>query len=77
MDLSRYKYRRTVAGDGYFGAEHMKMRCPDADVSLTDGNDYFVTPKPYKDYIKNANDVQEVIDSFSFVIAFLTCDSEK
>lgn len=58
--LSRYKYRRTVAADGYFGAEHMKMRCPETDVSLTDGHDYFVTPAPYEGYLKTANDIQEV-----------------
>ena len=40
--------------DGNFQAEHMKMRNPENDVSLSDGAGFMVSKKPYEPHLKLA-----------------------
>lgn len=46
--------------DGNFAAEHQKMRNPDADVRLSDGQGFFVSSQAYKDYLEATQDTAEV-----------------
>lgn len=39
----------------------MKMRQPDADVTLTDGTGYFVEDSPYQHHLKTATSVKEQV----------------
>ncbi|KAH7903812.1 hypothetical protein BJ138DRAFT_1020037, partial [Hygrophoropsis aurantiaca] len=40
--------------DGNFSAQHMKMKNPEDDVSLTDGEGYMTTEGPYAEHISTA-----------------------
>lgn len=40
--------------DGNFSAEHMKMRRPDNDVALSDGRQFMVSEKRYKQHLETA-----------------------
>jgi hypothetical protein len=46
--------------DGNFTAEQLKMKNPDDDVHLTDGDAFFTTRKPYYDHLKVALEIREV-----------------
>ena len=46
--------------DGNFTAEQLKMKIPEDDVHLTDGDAYFTTRKPYYDHLKVAIEIREV-----------------
>jgi hypothetical protein len=46
--------------DGNFTAEQLKMRNPEDDVHLTDGDAFFTTRKPYYDHLKVAREIREV-----------------
>lgn len=46
--------------DGNFTAQHMKMRKPEDDVSLSDGLAYMVTNEPYQKHISRAANNDEV-----------------
>ena len=59
----RYKYRRQINPDGNFAAEHMKMKRPDLDVPLTDGEGYNVKDKPYEAHLQASPKVKEVCAS--------------
>ena len=43
----RLLYRPQLAVDGNMKLVHLKMRCPEDDVSLSDGNLFVVTRAPY------------------------------
>ena len=62
----RYIYRLHINPDGNFAAQHMKMRRPDLDVPLTDGEGYCVQVAPYEAHLVLTGDVKEVL-----TIAFL------
>jgi len=49
--------------DGNFTAEQLKMRNPEDDVHLTDGDAFFTTRKPYYDHLKVAREIREVCRS--------------
>ena len=51
---------RGVMFDGNFTAEQLKMKNPDDDVHLTDGDAFFTTRKPYYDHLKVALEIREV-----------------
>ena len=40
--------------DGNFQAEHIRMRNPENDISLSDGTEFMVSKKPYELYLKLA-----------------------
>jgi hypothetical protein len=58
--LFRWLYRRTIAVDGNMSAQHMKMRRPELDVSLTDGNGYVVEDSPYREHLGEAVEIKQV-----------------
>ncbi len=53
-------YMRTYLMDGFFGAEHLKMKNPEDDVILNDGLSFFVKEGPFRDYIKRGKQFNEV-----------------
>lgn len=46
--------------DGNFTAEQLKMKTPEDDVHLTDGDAFFTTRKLYYDHLKVAKEIREV-----------------
>ena len=42
---------RTILGDGNFKQEHMKMKYPDDDVSLSNGHGYFAEEMSFRSYL--------------------------
>ena len=46
--------------NGNFTAEQLKMKNPEDDVHLTDGDAFFTTRKPYYDHLKVAKEIREV-----------------
>ena len=46
--------------DGNFTAQHMKMRKPKDDVSLSDGLEYIVANEPYQKHVAQAANNEEV-----------------
>jgi hypothetical protein len=61
--------------DGNFKADHMKMRQPDGDVALTDGQGYFVEDAPYKQHLETATEIKQVrthllhpVDTFFIIV---------
>lgn len=46
--------------DGNFSADHLKMRNPDDDVSITDGSGFMVGDERYKAHLRIAKDHKEV-----------------
>jgi hypothetical protein len=55
--------------DGNFTAEQLKMKNPEDDVHLTDGDAFFTTRKPYYDHLKVAKEIREVcLSHLSFKI---------
>ncbi|KAG1724150.1 uncharacterized protein EDB91DRAFT_1087569 [Suillus paluster] len=45
--------------DGNFTAQHMNMKNPEEDVSLTDGEGYMVTELPYQAHLKDSKEVKD------------------
>jgi hypothetical protein len=56
----RWKYMCGFMFDGKFTAEQLKMKNPEDDVHLTDGDAFFTTRKPYYDHLKVALEIREV-----------------
>jgi hypothetical protein len=50
-DLPNWVTRRTITVDGNFHADHIKMRRPDMDVMLTNGQGYMVESARYEQYM--------------------------
>jgi hypothetical protein len=46
--------------DGNFQAEHMKMRNPENDISLSEGTGFMVSRKPYQLHLQSAFERQPV-----------------
>ncbi|KAK7678330.1 hypothetical protein QCA50_018678 [Cerrena zonata] len=53
-DSEKWKFMRTLIGDGNFKQEHLKMKYPEDDVPLSDGHGYFVGKRDFDEYIANA-----------------------
>ena len=56
MELPSWVTRRTIAVDGNFHADHIKMRRPDLDIMLTNGRGYMVEEIQYKEYLSAAKE---------------------
>jgi hypothetical protein len=67
MDLPSWVTRRTITVDGNFHADHIKMRRPDQDIMLTNGQGYVVDEIKYKEYLSVAKEPRLV----SGVVVFL------
>jgi hypothetical protein len=46
--------------DGNYKADHMKMKCPEDDVWLIDGQGYFVNRADYQEHINTALVIKQV-----------------
>jgi|BogFormECP03_OM3_1039632.scaffolds.fasta_scaffold00095_5 hypothetical protein len=55
-DLPSWVTRRTITVDGNFHADHIKMRRPDLDIMLTNGQGYMVEEEQYKEYLSIAKE---------------------
>lgn len=53
-------YRRTIAVNGNMSAQHMKMRRPELDVSLTNGQGYVVEDSTYWQHLEEAVEIRQV-----------------
>ena len=70
-ELPSWVTRRTVTVDGNFHADHIKMRRPDLDIMLTDGQEgYMVEEVRFKEYLNAAKEMHGVnlihVSSFCF-----------
>jgi hypothetical protein len=68
-DLPSWVTRRTITVDGNFHADHIKMRRPDLDIMLTDGQGYMVDDNRYKEYLKVAKEPR-LVSFVSFCFDF-------
>jgi hypothetical protein len=59
--ICRRKYRRQIAIDGNFHADHVKMRRPEDDVGLTNGEGYMVEDSRYKKHLAVSKEPKQVI----------------
>lgn len=59
-NASRYKYSRDLVLDGNFSADQTKMKRPDDDVHLTNGDGFMVRESSYQDHIRTAQEVKQV-----------------
>jgi len=59
-DLPNWVTRRSITVDGNFHADHIKMRRPDMDVMLTNGQGYMVEAVGYEEYINAAKEPRVV-----------------
>lgn len=57
---SRHQYQVALVGDGNFKLEHMKMRHPEKDSTLSDGHGFFVTSASYDDHLRTSANTQAV-----------------
>ena len=55
-ELPGWVTRRTIAVDGNFHADHIKMRRPDLDVALSNGDGYMVEETRYQEYLSVAKE---------------------
>jgi len=62
--------------DGNFQAEHMRMKNPENDVSLSDGTGFMVSKKPYKSHLKSAVERRQVSSLFC-ILAGIFSDSDR
>jgi hypothetical protein len=69
-DLPGWVTRRTITVDGNFHADHIKMRRPDQDVMLTNGQGYMVEEEHYKEYLSEAKEPRYVCRLAYFAVLF-------
>ncbi|KAK7685249.1 hypothetical protein QCA50_011612 [Cerrena zonata] len=50
-DPLKWKYMRTLLGDGNFKQEHLKMKYPKDDIPLSDGHAYMVGKAGFEEYL--------------------------
>jgi hypothetical protein len=70
MDLPSWVTRRTITVDGNFHADHIKMRRPDQDIMLTNGQGYMVEENKYKEYLTIAKEPRLVSGLLSCHFSF-------
>lgn len=56
----RWKFSRGFVFDGNFSAEQLKMKHPEDDVHLTNGDGFMVAEGRYKEHLKVAKEIKEV-----------------
>jgi hypothetical protein len=59
-DLPNWITRRTITVDGNFHADHIKMRRPDLDVALSNGQGYMVEDSRYMEYLNVVKEPRSV-----------------
>ena len=64
--------------DGNFQAEHMRMRNPENDVTLSDGAGFMVSKSPYESHLKSAVERRQVRYMFLISAGICSCpDSDR
>ena len=58
--IFRYKYSRDICLDGNFSADQKKMKKPEDDVHLTDGDGFLVNESLYQEHLKAAVEIKQV-----------------
>lgn len=53
-------YRRSITADGFFSAEHMKMKHGDRDIPLSNGKAFMVETKRYMEHLQTGAEKIEV-----------------
>ena len=54
LNVLRFKYMPSIVLDGNFTAQHRKMKKPEDDVLIADGNGFMVREGPYHTHLKDA-----------------------
>ena len=57
----RWKYMRTLLGDGNFKQDHLAMKKGSDDVALNDGYGFMVKRRPFEKYIAEAPPVSRQV----------------
>jgi hypothetical protein len=75
--LPKWLLRRTITYDGNFHADHIKMRRPDLDIRLTNGDAFFAEEDLYREYLSVVKEPRFVsLSNSNFCWLFLTCLTE-
>lgn len=72
-DLPSWVTRRTITVDGNFHADHIKMRRPDLDIALTNGQGFMVEDSKYREYLSVAKEPKLVCFSSYSPFLFKFC----
>jgi hypothetical protein len=70
-NLPNWITRRTVAVDGNFHADHIKMRRPDLDIALSKGQGYMVEDTRYTEYLTVAQEPRLVRESIHLTLVYI------
>jgi hypothetical protein len=70
----RRKYRRQVAIDGNFSADHVRMKYPENDVCLTNGQGYMVEDTRYQKHLAITTEVKQVMGHHDIFVEMLISD---
>jgi len=76
MELPNWVTRRTITVDGNFHADHIKMRRPDLDVALSNGQGFMPEDSRYMEYLKVVQE-PNFVSGFRYLafIADLACQT--
>ena len=64
----RWKYMRTILGDGNFKQDHLKMKHPVDDIPLSDGHGFMVGSKDFDRYTSELGPEKPEVRLFSILI---------
>ena len=59
-NLSRWLYRRSYTADGFFSADHIRMKHEENDVQLMNGKGYMVESTKYEEHLRTGIQTNEV-----------------
>jgi hypothetical protein len=77
LTSDRLLYRPQIVVDGNMKLVHLRMRCPEDDVSLSDGEQFNVTRGPYSEHLANAPDTQMVSICYRKCALFIQLSIKK
>ena len=72
-DVFKRKYQWQIAIDGNFHADHVKMRRPEDDVGLTNGEGYMVEDSRYQKHLAISKKSKQVVIRSITYFTFLLC----
>ena len=55
-------YTRSFCQDGNFDLDHLKDRCPEDDIALSDGAGYIVSQERYESHLKYASKLKPTVE---------------
>ena len=70
MLTPRRKYVCILVADGNFTADHVKMRNPENDVGLTNGEGYMVEERHYRRHLAVTKEVKQVHEKLFLYITW-------